>query len=49
MALFSFEAEYVAKSLLRELKIEDRKPVKLNVDNKSSINLAKLHRKEQAY
>lgn len=52
VALSSCEAEYIAASqaacqvlwleaMLEELKIEYKKPVKLNVDNKSSISLTK--------
>ena len=52
VALSSCEAEYIAgsyaacqaiwlDSLLDELKFEAKKPIKLLIDNKSTINLAK--------
>lgn len=52
MALSSCEVEYIAASfgacqalwietLMEEMKLETRKPMKLLVDNQSAINLAK--------
>lgn len=52
MALSSYEAEYIAaslgacqalwlESLIDEMKLQNPKPMKLLIDNKSTINLAK--------